>query len=311
MSDTGQGIVVLGMPRSGTTLMRRVLSGHPKVFCPPETYLLNAASRFLEEHEFAGGLSIGVVPGLDFSGFSEEEVLARTRDFVTGFLKEAAERAGKARWAEKTAVDIFYLDAIERLLGDTCCYVCVVRHPLDVVCSIKELSDKMEIYLPELHAYVSRYLSPAEAFAHAWADCNRRLHRFCKEHQGNAALFQYEQLVAEPRREIERLFDFLGEAVDVDDLLESAFGGSDSVGLGDWKTYESKGIYRASVGRHAGLDPAIVNRLAEILNPLMPDLDYEPIEPMRAPTGKAARRHLELSLRVAGLAKSAPESNDR
>ncbi|MCA9663328.1 MAG: sulfotransferase, partial [Myxococcales bacterium] len=32
------GIIVLGAPRSGTTLLRRLLDAHPNIACPPETY---------------------------------------------------------------------------------------------------------------------------------------------------------------------------------------------------------------------------------------------------------------------------------
>jgi protein-tyrosine sulfotransferase len=114
MSPAGgyEGIVVLGVPRSGTTLVRRLLNAHPRIACPPETNLLSAAARFLAEQRFAGGLSVGVIPGLDFAGFSEAEVLERFREFLFSFWREIARRAGKARWAEKTAVDVFHLDAI-------------------------------------------------------------------------------------------------------------------------------------------------------------------------------------------------------
>ncbi len=83
--DAYEGVIVLGVPRSGTTLLRRLLDAHPDIACPPETNLIGAASRFLQEDRFAGGLSVGVVPGLHFCGFDEEigpDASARLRFLV-------------------------------------------------------------------------------------------------------------------------------------------------------------------------------------------------------------------------------------
>ncbi len=306
MSEAAAGIIVLGFPRSGTTLMRRILGAHPNIACPPETNLLSAASRFLDEHQFAGGLAVGVVPGLEFSGYREAQVLQRTRDFVLGFFNEIAAKNGKKRWAEKTAVDIFHIDAIERLFGDSCQYVCMVRHPLDVVCSVKELSDKMEMYLPELHAYVARYLSPIEAIARAWVDTNARLQQFSARHPERCHLVRYESLTADPAAEVDRLFTFLGEEIDARTLLDSAFSHAEGVGLGDWKTYETKTVSRESVGRHAGLDDTIVNRLAGILNPLMVEFGYDAIAGKKIASRAQAQRQYELSRMVAALSKNTP-----
>ena len=51
MPDDYEGIIVLGAPRSGTTLTQRLLAAHPQIACPPETYLLRACSRFLHEEK--------------------------------------------------------------------------------------------------------------------------------------------------------------------------------------------------------------------------------------------------------------------
>jgi hypothetical protein len=61
------------------------------------------------------------------------------RRTLFSFLRDIAAQSGKPPWAEKTTVDIFHLDAIERICGDRCRYVCIVHHPLDVVCSLKDL----------------------------------------------------------------------------------------------------------------------------------------------------------------------------
>jgi hypothetical protein len=297
-SGAYEGVVVLGVPRSGTTLLRRLLQAHPAIACPPETNLLSAASRFLEEQRFAGGLSVGVIPGLHFSGFEEAEVLERFREFLFSFWRDIARRAGKRRWAEKTAVDVFHIDAIERLCGPRCRYVALFRHPLDVVCSLKELSDKMESHLPEVFEYVRRRPSAYEAFAEAWAEGNTRLLQFAEAHPDWVVRVRYEDLTSDPVGELTRVFDFLEEPTDVQSLLGSLHH-TDSVGLGDWKTYARQEVTAGSVGRHRALSPWTVERLVPIVADVMARLDYDP---MKSRMSDADMQRLsELSRQVTGM----------
>ncbi|BCS31977.1 hypothetical protein TBR22_A11810 [Luteitalea sp. TBR-22] len=310
MSATGyEGIVVLGVPRSGTTLLRRLLRAHPDIACPPETNLLSAASRFLEEQRFAGGLSVGVVPGLHFAGFAEAVVLDRLREFVFEFWRDIAAREGKRRWAEKTAVDIFHLDAIERLCGDRCRYVAIVRHPLDVVCSLKELGDKMESHLPELFEFVRRRPETYEAFAEAWAAGNRRLLAFADAHPGWVVRVRYEDLTADPRTTLATIFDFLGESTDVDAVLSRAFSDGESVGLGDWKTYASHEVSAGSVGRHRTLSPWTIERLSPLVDDVMERLGYEPIRRKGSPGDDQRRQELARLVTGMKLSSSSPATS--
>src|SRR5262249_42673199 len=104
------GIIVMGAPRSGTTLLRRILDAHPDIACPGETNLLAACARFLHSETIAEGVDIGVLAGLEFAGFAEDAVLEALREFAFGFHREYAKRQGKPRWACKTAFDVFYWD---------------------------------------------------------------------------------------------------------------------------------------------------------------------------------------------------------
>ena len=126
------GIVILGAPRSGTTLLRRLVDAHPNIACPGETNVLAACGRFLRSERIVEGVRIGVLDGLGYAGFSRDEVLTRLRDFAFSFHREYATRQGKARWASKTAFDAFYLEEIEQLCGDHVHFVCIQRHGLPV-----------------------------------------------------------------------------------------------------------------------------------------------------------------------------------
>jgi protein-tyrosine sulfotransferase len=307
-SAAAPGIVILGMPRSGTTLLRRLLDAHPAICCPPETNLLSAAGRFLREEAFASGISIGVLSGLRFAGIAEQVVVARLRQLVFGFLQDICRQNGKNRWAEKTAFNIFHLDQIEQLCAGACRFLCLVRHPLDVVCSLKELADKMGMYVAELHPYIRQYAAPLEAFAHAWVDMHARLRRFVSDHPSDCLLLKYEDFVHHPAAELQRVFDFLGEPADVPALLEHAMQGTEALGLGDWKTYEHRAIHAESVGRWQHLSPSTVYWLVQIVAAEMALAGYPPITAARAPQSEVARRQYELGLLVTHMRSERQEA---
>jgi protein-tyrosine sulfotransferase len=307
--DTYEGIVVLGSPRSGTTLLRRLLNAHPRICCPPETNLLSACARFLHEEPSSQGLQIGVTGGLAFSGIAPARVLESLSALATGFFREIASASGKPRWAEKTAFDVFHIDAIEALLGERCRYICVCRDGLDTVCSIKELCDEMDRYLPELHEYLRVHASPLEAIAHAWVDVNTRLLRFAGDHPSSCCWIRYENVVANPVAELDRLFQFLDEPADAESVLRTAFAGGVSVGLGDWKTYEAGTVSAGSVGRSGQLPPDVFARLSEIVTPTMVRLGYpRPSTSSIPPADEARRRYRAMKMVKQLQARASSES---
>jgi len=295
MENSQKGIVVLGFPRSGTTLVRRLLDAHPRIACPGETCIFSASARFLHSELVADGLEFGVMNGLSFAGFERTEVLNRLREFVFSFHNDYARKQQKARWAEKTAVDIFHLNEIEELCGDRVQYVCVVRHGLDVACSLQEFSDRGFTYLSEIHNYVCQYPRVLEAFAHAWVDTNTSLLAFMNRNEGNSLRVNYEDLVASPDDQIKKMFDFLGEEVS-SDLIATALKRPRSTGLGDWKTFSRSDINRDSIHRWKSLPPFVVSRLADICNPTLEALGYERIMTKPPSSQSSARRKYEFSL---------------
>lgn len=299
-----EGIVILGMPRSGTTLLRRMIGAHPAIHCPPETNLLSAAARFLREEPFAGGLAVGVLPGLAFSGYEEETVLERLREMVFSFHREMRDQAGKRLWAEKTAFDAFHVDAIGRLCGDSCRYVCIFRHGLDVVCSLKDLCDEMEMVMDDLHPYVRRHANTYEAFGHAWCEVSQGLHDFAVGHSGACVRVRYEDLVENPHEHLARIFEFLGEPTSVNRLIGEALGGAEAIGLGDWKTYRTTKVHSESVGRWQKLSDQTINRLAAIMNPTLERIGYDRVPLRREVSGETARRQHQIKQMVAKAASA-------
>lgn len=294
------GIVVLGTPRSGTTLLRRLLDAHPNIACPPETYVLSGAARFLHEESFAQGLKIGALFGLGYAGFEEDEVLARLRRFAFGFFEEHAAKAGKARWAEKTAFDAFHVAAIRRLCAGHVKFVCLHRHGLDVAASIADLAEKTGGYVEELHRYVTRYPQPLEAFAHAWVDTASAIEDVAQG-EDDALSIRYEALTEDPEAVLRTVLEFVGEDWD-DGLVERALGSADNVGFGDWKTYARAKVDAKSVARWKSLPRATQTMLAEVCNPTLKRLGYDPVG-TDDEDDEDARRRYELGLLLGRLKK--------
>ncbi|MHC4470135.1 MAG: sulfotransferase family protein [Planctomycetota bacterium] len=290
-----EGIIVLGCPRSGTTLVRRLLDSHPNISAPGETHLFTACARFLESDRTVDGMDVGVLSGLGYAGFDTDEVLRRLREFAFDFRREHAAGEGKGRWAEKTAVDAFHVDEIGRLCGEDAYFICVTRHGLDVACSMREWCERSEAYLTDVHEYVKRHARPLEAFCHAWVDVTTALRRFAAEHPDNTVAVRYEDLVADPDAEMRRLIEFVGEPWDPE-LVARALRREDAKGFSDWKTFSKTEIDHSSIGRWEGLSSGTIADLAAIVNPTLRECGYDEIEIEGGGSEEEARRRYELGL---------------
>ena len=283
-----KGVVVLGHPRSGTTLLRRLLGAHPHLAAPPETHLLSAAARFVEADMTAHGVDMGVLAGLSFAGFEDEEVLAALRRFTFGFLDQFAARQDKPRWVEKTAFDIFHLENIEKICADEVYYIGVIRHPLDVAISTREFCDASGTFPAPLHRYIVQHPQPMEAFTRSWVDATHALVDLGTRRPENTIICRYEDLVAAPGDTVSALLEFIGE-----DAGSSAgeMGEDPHLGFSDHKTYRSDRVNSDSVERWRSLTSYQIARLAPLVNDLLEQCGYDPLPAGTPLSTDDARRH--------------------
>jgi hypothetical protein len=120
-------IFVVGMQRSGTTLMRSLLSAHPNLTIAPETHFINrfvlghGAAELHDEQEFLRFWREFVASDRFADlGIDGEEVKAsvlrggdhRFRAVFRAVLEAYAAKTGKARWGEKTPHHVDHVDTL-------------------------------------------------------------------------------------------------------------------------------------------------------------------------------------------------------
>jgi len=127
----GAGFVFLGgVPRSGLTLLRRLLVGHPHIHCGPDTGLpTSIALQWQNFHQTLGSLH---KTEFDLEGEQVRSVMA---DLLTGLIGEPIKTDGTQVLVEKTSLNILAFKPLAELLP-AARFVHVVRDARDVAASL-------------------------------------------------------------------------------------------------------------------------------------------------------------------------------
>jgi hypothetical protein len=278
--------LVLGFPRSGTTLLSRLLDAHPSISCPPETCLTTACARFLHE-DVTDGLPIGVLAGVAACGVAEGALLDPLRDLVWSVHRTIA--TGKPVMVEKSALDIFHLERLESLFAGRAKFILVRRNPLDVVASVRTLSDELGVFLDELRPWINGSQSELVAYAKAWVERNAALDAFAERHSQDCVDYRFEDLLASPKSVLQRITDLLGAEPFTETSISEALQRDMKIGLGDWKVYQHRTLDPSRAGRwRSQLSRKALASLVPILAQPMRAMGYEPPPVPPLPNRKTA-----------------------
>ena len=194
---------VVGVARSGTTLLRLMLDAHPELAIPPETHF---AGRVLRAFEPGGKGPEAAVDAMVHSpfwpdfGISADEFVRTAADsagagpgpLLRAFYEAYAARLGKPRWGDKTPPYLDQMASIQRALPEAR-FVHVIRDGRDVALSVMPLW-----FGPDNLVEAARQWSGRIAAARRQA---RRLNGYAE--------VRYEDLVREPASTLSRLCDLL------------------------------------------------------------------------------------------------------
>jgi hypothetical protein len=195
---------IVGVGRSGTTLLRMMLDAHPQLTIPPETHFVPELIKASRGWRASPERSLEVITTSrrwgDFD-LDPEELLGRFRALdrfgPTGVLRAFyglyAEGKGKPRWGEKTPVYVTSMTAIAQVLPEAR-FVHLIRDGRDVALS------KARRALGEP--------SPTARSARVWRDRILAARRQARRLPHYLEL-RYEDLVLEPASRLRRVCEFV------------------------------------------------------------------------------------------------------
>jgi Sulfotransferase family len=218
---------VVGMNRSGTTLLRMMLDAHPQLTIPPETHFVPDLIKLAREGNATPEALLKVIVSQrewgDF-GLTEDELLQRFRaiepleagDAIRAFFELYAERAGKPRWGDKTPRYVTRMRLIEDAVAEAH-FVHVIRDGRDVALSVRDRTVKdytVERVAQRWKEKVSKARRDAPLLRHYMElryedlvlDPEAALHRICEftELDYDEEMLRYHQRAEERLREMAR-----------------------------------------------------------------------------------------------------------
>ena len=195
---------IVGVPRSGTTLLRLMLDAHPELAIPPETHFI---AEFIQwgaariSAECFGQFVVQSERWEDFHLSAPEflDALKALQPFTRSaglrcFYRLYARRFNKTRWGDKTPFYCLRMRAIQALLPEAH-FVHIIR-------------DGRDAFLSENRTWWAEGNLDIGVHAKFWKDtiaATRRNARFCN----HFLELRYEDLLREPSRTLKKVCEFL------------------------------------------------------------------------------------------------------
>ncbi|MGC6415400.1 MAG: sulfotransferase family protein [Bacteroidia bacterium] len=187
-------VFIGGLMKSGTSLLRKLVSLHPNIYGGLETHWFsNEFRNHWNDEEF----STRIKWLFEFYEISETEAnqirhkASSSEDFFGSFMTYCTKKSGKKRWVEKTPDNVFHLNEIFEY-WENAKVIIMKRNFMDIFASWKR-NNKGD---------VDSFIIKARHFLDVidqYEDDNRVL------------FINYNELVTEPRRNLELILEFLDE----------------------------------------------------------------------------------------------------
>ncbi len=253
---------ILTTPRSGSSLLRIMLAGHPRLFAPPELELLPYDSLRQRRERLSGGIDFmreGLIRAVmaikNCEADEAQRIIAdheKRDESVQAFHSLLLEWIGDRMLVDKSATYPMSPQTLARAeqSGDGNLYIHLVRHPLGTICSFEEARLDRVLKFQDRHRYSARQFAEL-----LWIICHQNILDFLSGVAPQRQLqIRFEDLVRNPRPVIENICNLLG--ISFDPLLLDPYRQQErrmtdginalSVGMTDAKFHQYSGINAAA-----------------------------------------------------------------
>ena len=207
-------LLILGVRRSGTTLLRVMLDRSPELAVPDESYFIpQLADRHPEQIEPDAFMDdLRRIPTLLEWGVDGEDVRRRLRsgmwvgEAIGAVYESYAAAHRKPRWGDKTPMYMRHLPLLERLFPEAR-YIHLIRDGRDAAVSF--------LGMPE-GVVTKTWAHPTSAadFACQWRTEVEAAQALGRRVGSRYLEVRYEALVASPERQLEQISEFAGLSYD-------------------------------------------------------------------------------------------------
>ncbi len=162
-------IFIVGIARSGTTLLQSMLGSHPDVFTLPETHFWDrsmAKQKTLRLLQIINKKDINFVKKyfskIDFNKNNKWPSLIYSKKRWTKFLITQIDKLSLAHskniWVEKTPLNLYYIDLITSVYPETY-FIHTIRRGIDNIASLYEASKENPEYFAQstIDKCINRY----------------------------------------------------------------------------------------------------------------------------------------------------------
>jgi protein-tyrosine sulfotransferase len=211
MKYNKEPIFIVGVPRSGTTLLRVLLDSHSKIACGPESpWLARAPLSIKNLYTFMSADKFGYVRNY---GISKNDFKQQVAELINNLFMKYASIHGKTRWAEKTPDHSLEIPFLSDLFPEAN-FIHIIRDGRDVACSTSILSDE-RIAISKWHSenilldedkVVANTIQNA---ALRWKIWTEKIDQSLKHLR--YINIKYENLISSPDQELQKVLNFIGE----------------------------------------------------------------------------------------------------
>jgi FkbH-like protein len=215
-------VFLLSPPRSGSTLFRVMLSGHPKLFAPPELHLLyfntlaERSAYFSGERSFWCEGNIRAIMELKGCSAEEAQELMQQLEAEGLDLKQYYDRmqewSGDRLLVDKTPDYSLDLETLRRAESDfdRPLYIHLTRHPYGMIRSFEE-AKLDQIFFNRVGIDTEVPFTCREVGEMVWSIDEQNIAEFLKDIPSDRQYkVRFEDLVSEPQQKLQEICQFLG-----------------------------------------------------------------------------------------------------